>query len=108
MLALLTGTLPGVLTTFVLEAVNRAITVAFKFVPLRLGVDEAGTELLTRTLSLPLGVGVTMAIVRKARVLSWCAWAWRSLRGTDCGRPGVPGAVLELTVPTRSARPTPV
>jgi hypothetical protein len=72
-LALLTGTFPGVLATFVLEAVNRAITVAFKFVPLRLGVDEAGTELLTRTLSLPLGVGVTMAIVRKARVLSWCA-----------------------------------
>ena len=72
-LALLTGTRPGVLATFVMEAVNRAITVAFKFVPLRLGVDEVGTELLTRTLGLPLGVGVTMAIVRKARVLTWSA-----------------------------------
>jgi hypothetical protein len=72
-LALLTGSLPGPLATFVLEAVNRAITVVFKFVPLRLGVDEAGTELLTRTLALPVGVGVTMAIVRKARVLAWCA-----------------------------------
>lgn len=70
-LALLTGTIPGLLTAFVLEAVNRAITVAFKFVPLRLGVDEAGTELLTRTLALPAGLGVTMAIVRKARVLAW-------------------------------------
>ena len=72
-LGLLTGTWPGILATFVLEAVNRAITVAFKFVPLRLGVDEVGTELLTRTLGLPLGVGVTMAIVRKARVLTWSA-----------------------------------
>jgi hypothetical protein len=72
-LALLTGTLPGLLSTFVLEAVNRVLTVVFKFVPLRLGVDEAGTELLTRTLGLPLGVGVTMAIIRKARVLTWSA-----------------------------------
>lgn len=72
-LALLTGTWPGLLATFVLEAVNRTITVAFKFVPLRLGVDEAGTELLTRTLALPTGLGVTMAIVRKARVLFWSA-----------------------------------
>ena len=47
--------------------------VVFKFVPLRLGVDEVGTELLTRTLGLPLGIGVTMAIVRKARMLAWSA-----------------------------------
>ncbi len=72
-LALLTGTWHGLLTVFVLEAVNRTITVAFKFVPLRLGVDEAGTEVLTRTLALPTGLGVTMAIVRKARVLTWSA-----------------------------------
>ena len=72
-LALLTGTWYGPLTVFVLEAVNRAITVAFKFVPLRLGVDEAGTEVLTRALGLASGLGVTMAIVRKARVLAWSA-----------------------------------
>lgn len=72
-LALLTGTWHDPLTVFVLEAVNRTITVAFKFVPLRLGVDEAGTEVLTRTLALPTGLGVTMAIVRKARVLTWSA-----------------------------------
>lgn len=72
-LVLLTGTWHGPLTVFVLEAVNRTITVVFKFVPLRLGVDEAGTEVLARTLALPPGVGVTMAIVRKARVLTWAA-----------------------------------
>jgi hypothetical protein len=87
-LALLTGTWPGLLSTFVLEAVNRTITVVFKFVPLRIGVDEAGTELLTRTLALPAGLGVTMAIIRKARVLTWAAvgvafLAQRGLRRED-------------------------
>jgi hypothetical protein len=94
-LGLLTGTVPGLLAAFVLEAVNRAITVAFKFVPLRLGVDEVGTELLTRTLGLPPGVGVTMAIVRKARVLSWCAvgvalLARHGLRADGLARPQGP------------------
>jgi hypothetical protein len=64
---------PGLLTTFILEAVNRTIMVLFKFVPLRIGVDEAGTELLARTLGLGAGVGVTMAIVRKVRMLFWTA-----------------------------------
>jgi len=70
---LLGAAAPGLMTTFVLEAVNRTITAVFKFVPLRLGVDEAGTELLTRTLGLDAGLGVTMAIIRKGRILSWTA-----------------------------------
>jgi hypothetical protein len=64
---------PTLLSTFVLESVNRTIMVAFKFVPLRVGVDEVGTELLTQTLGLPLGLGVTMAIIRKARMIIWSA-----------------------------------
>jgi hypothetical protein len=73
-LALLAGaSAPTLLNTFVLEAVNRTIMVAFKFVPLRIGVDEVGTEVLTRTLGLAPGLGVTMAIVRKARMLAWSA-----------------------------------
>lgn len=64
---------PGLLTTFVLEAVNRTINVVFKFVPLRLGVDEAGSEVFTRTLGLDAGLGVTMAVIRKVRVLVWSA-----------------------------------
>jgi hypothetical protein len=70
---LLGAAAPGLVTTFILEAVNRTITVVFKFVPLRIGVDEAGTELLTRTLGLGTGIGVTMAIVRKVRMLFWTA-----------------------------------
>ncbi len=38
---------PTLLTAFILESVNRIINVAFKFVPLRTGVDEAGTGMLS-------------------------------------------------------------
>ncbi len=70
---LLAGGPPPVLTAFVLESVNRVITIAFKVVPLRLGVDEAGTALVTRALGLGTAAGVTLALVRKARVLVWVA-----------------------------------
>ncbi len=64
---------PTLLTAFVLESVNRVINVVFKFVPFRVGVDEAGTGLLTKVLKLGTTSGVTLAIVRKARVLVWTA-----------------------------------
>jgi hypothetical protein len=38
---------------------------------MRLGVDEAGTEILTAVLGYPSATGVTLAIVRKMRVLFW-------------------------------------
>lgn len=59
------------LAAFVLESVNRVINVIFKFVPMRVGVDEAGTGLFTKVLKFGTTVGVTLAIVRKARVLVW-------------------------------------
>ena len=62
---------PTLLTAFVLESVNRVINVAFKFVPMRVGVDEAGTGMLTEVLRLGTSVGVSLAIVRKARMLFW-------------------------------------
>src|SRR6266404_9921612 len=45
-----TGQAPSFLTAFILESVNRVITMAFKFIPLRLGVDEAGTGKVSRVL----------------------------------------------------------
>lgn len=60
-------------TAFVLESVNRIINVLFRFVPLRLGVDEAGSGLLTQVLGLGAPTGVSLAIIRKARVLVWSA-----------------------------------
>ena len=62
---------PTLLTAFILESVNRIINVTFKFVPLRTGVDEAGTGMLSKVLGLTTAVGVTLAIVRKGRDLFW-------------------------------------
>lgn len=62
---------PTILTAFILESVNRIINVAFKFVPLRTGVDEAGTGMLSKVLGFTTAIGVTLAIVRKARDLFW-------------------------------------
>jgi hypothetical protein len=64
---------PPLMTSFVLETVNRLITVVFKPVPMQVGVNEAGTALVTQVLGLTLEIGLTLAIVRKARVLFWMA-----------------------------------
>ncbi|MGB2694560.1 MAG: lysylphosphatidylglycerol synthase domain-containing protein [Dehalococcoidia bacterium] len=68
---LLLGDAPPLMTSFVLETVNRLITVVFKPVPMQVGVNEAGTALVTQVLGLTLEAGLTLAIVRKARVLFW-------------------------------------
>jgi hypothetical protein len=70
--------LPGgahvtLLDAFVLETAGRLVVVAFKFVPYRLGVDEAGAALVARALTLDPAVGVTLAFVRRLRVLFWNA-----------------------------------
>ncbi len=58
---------------FLLETAGRFITVAFKFVPYRLGVDEAGTALAARALAFEPTVGVSLALVRRVRILVWNA-----------------------------------
>ena len=62
---------PTFLTAFILESVNRVITMAFKFIPLRMGVDEAGTGKVSKVLQFAEATGVTLAIVRKARDVFW-------------------------------------
>jgi hypothetical protein len=56
---------------FILESVNRIINVAFKFMPLRVGVDEGGTEQVSKVLGFLKSTGVTLAIVRKSRDIFW-------------------------------------
>jgi hypothetical protein len=68
---LMTDMPPPVLTAFVLEYVNRAITIAFQFVPLWLGVDEAGTGAAAGALGLGSATGIGLALVRKARIAVW-------------------------------------
>ena len=64
---------PTLFTAFILESVNRVITMAFKFIPLRMGVDEAGTGKVSKILLFTEVTGVTLAIVRKARDVFWSA-----------------------------------
>jgi hypothetical protein len=66
---LLTGAAPTLLAALILETANRVVNVVFRFVPLRVGVDEAGTAVIARVLGFGTTVGVTLAVVRKARVL---------------------------------------
>jgi hypothetical protein len=67
----LLGVDAGLVDAFLLDYVNRAVTVAFKFVPLRLGVDEWASAAMASMLGSGGAVGVTVAVIRKARVLGW-------------------------------------
>jgi glycosyltransferase 2 family protein len=62
---------PSIRQAFILESVNRIINVAFKFVPLRAGVDEGGTGQVSKVLGFAKATGVTLAIVRKSRDIFW-------------------------------------
>jgi len=53
----------------VLETVNRGVTLVFKMVPMRIGIDEAASAMAAHALSLGTGIGLTIALVRKVRVL---------------------------------------
>ncbi|HEV7699084.1 MAG TPA: lysylphosphatidylglycerol synthase domain-containing protein [Pyrinomonadaceae bacterium] len=66
----LTGS-SNVLAAFLLESVSRLITVVFKLVPFLIGVDEAGARFVGRSLAMAAGIGVTLAIIRKGRILFW-------------------------------------
>ena len=64
---------PTLAMALVLETVSRAITMLFKMVPMRLGVDEAGSSLFASQLDLGAASGLTLALVRKLRMLFWSA-----------------------------------
>jgi Lysylphosphatidylglycerol synthase TM region len=68
---LILGAAPPVLSSFIVETADRLIIVAFKFVPFQVGVGEAGTGLVTVLLGLGQPAGVTVSIVRKARMGIW-------------------------------------
>ena len=55
----------------IFSALDRVVIVLFKFVPFRIGVDEASTGGMAVLLGWPPAVGVTLAVVRKIRALVW-------------------------------------
>ncbi len=63
----------SVLNGFLLESVSRLITILFKLVPFLIGVDEAGAQFVAETVAAGVGIGVTLAIIRKGRILFWTA-----------------------------------
>ncbi|MDX6695810.1 MAG: hypothetical protein QOF02_3413 [Blastocatellia bacterium] len=62
---------PTLLMAFILESVNRMITVVFKFMPLRVGIGESASEQFAKILGFTLGKGATLEIIRKIRDLCW-------------------------------------
>jgi hypothetical protein len=63
----------SIVHAFLLESVSRLIAIVFKLVPFSIGVDEAGAQIVGKTFALAAGVGVTLAIIRKGRMLFWTA-----------------------------------
>ncbi|HET6958026.1 MAG TPA: lysylphosphatidylglycerol synthase domain-containing protein [Vicinamibacterales bacterium] len=91
---LIAGAPVAFITAFVLEFVNRTITIAFQFVPMWLGVDEAGTGAVATALQLGGATGVGLALVRKARVVVWTSLglglfflsrSWRQMSTPETG-----------------------
>ena len=56
---------------YLLESVSRVVTIVFKLIPFAAGVDEASSQFISENLALGVGVGLTIAILRKARILFW-------------------------------------
>ncbi len=74
----------------IFESLNRLVTIVFKFVPFRIGVDEALSGAAAPLLALNPAAGVTLAVVRKVRNLFWT---------------GV-GLAIIAAHPVRAGRPT--
>jgi hypothetical protein len=65
----------------VLDGFGRIANVAFKMIPLQLGVHQYGSEVVALAVGLSRDVGLTSSLVRTARVLVWAA-AGLGLLGT--------------------------
>lgn len=62
---------PSVAQALIFTALDRLVVVAFKFVPFRIGVDEASSGGVAVLLGWPAAAGVALAIVKKVRSLAW-------------------------------------
>ena len=94
---LLSVTGPTLLYAFLFETANRLITVVFKMVPWRLGVDEVGTAWFAVLIGLPDKTGLAMAILRKARMLFWAA-----VGGILLVREGLSGPARSVQIPPQT------
>ena len=72
-LSRLSEAVPSFYSSFLLESMSRVITIVFKLVPFLIGIDEAGAQFISEILALGAGIGITLAIIRKGRILFWTA-----------------------------------
>lgn len=64
---------PSAVQAILFETVNRLTTVLFKFVPFRLGIDEATSGAAASLFAVTAAAGVALALIRRGRVLFWSA-----------------------------------
>ena len=69
----ISAAMPSIVSAFLLESVSRLITIVFKLVPFLIGVDEAGSRFVAETIAAGAGIGVSLAIIRKGRIIFWTA-----------------------------------
>jgi hypothetical protein len=62
---------PSFAEAIMFESLNRVITAGFKFVPLRVGVDEAASGAFASFVGVNPAAGVALAVIRKVRSLFW-------------------------------------
>ena len=70
----LTLLLPGqasLVDALIFSALDRAVIVTFKFIPLRLGIDETASGIMAALLGWPAASGVALALVKKVRSVAW-------------------------------------
>lgn len=65
------GAPPPLLTSFIMETASRLVVVAFKFVPLQVGVAEASLAGFAPLVGLEPRVGLAFSLVRKGRIVVW-------------------------------------
>lgn len=62
---------PTLPEAIVFSALDRAIIIAFKFVPFRLGIDEMLSGGMAAILGWPTAIGVVLALIKKVRSMFW-------------------------------------
>lgn len=62
---------PTIVQAIVFGALDRAVIIAFKFVPFRLGIDETASGVMAALLGWPAATGVALALIKKVRSVFW-------------------------------------
>ena len=62
---------PTIAEAVMFSALDRAVIIAFKYIPLRLGIDEWAAGGMAAILGWPAATGVALALIKKVRSIAW-------------------------------------